>query len=627
MNPNPSTNPNPNPSPDPSTNQNLDTNPQSPQNDATARADQGGTAATTTNAPNLFGDLLGVRSSTITGSMIVPGAFRGTVFGTAAATQDPHPGAGTVYPKGVGTYALSGSLSNPNQPFPTTPQQALANGTIPIIANADAIKAALQTYALTPAALNTILKTEKAANSLATIHSIQIGTPQGAFSATPPAPVVLEYYYDSYGVLMTRASGPGAASLRAAPPAAATKTTTLAGLVAIPRRVNRTDTAVPIVPPPPPVPAGPIVLTDTAITPLTPPPTTTPPVTTAEGSILYGAEVTTLVNNPFAILVPLPSSGGPVGLVKTSEDNSPFPRDRLIFTYDYFDSVPITTGGASGSTIPVNKFQFGFEKTAFNGRVSFEMRVPFANTLSSDATIGSNAQATEFGNTRLAGKLLFLRGEVFNFSGGLAFYLPTANDVSLKNAAGAEAIHVSNKSVQIAPFLAAMYTPNPHFFAQVWYGLTFDTGGAPVTVNTAALGGIGGNVSTNLGNLTAPTLMTIDGQIGMWIYQEEQGLVRGIAPFLELHYAGNVGKGTVLDAGNGFLVGGVQNFNEFNLSGGVTTRLAQNTSLAVGAAVPLLSQRQRTFDYQIGVRLNWYFGYTARQRQNGSASANSPNSF
>lgn len=322
--------------------------------------------------------------------------------------------------------------------------------------------------------------------------------------------------------------------------------------------------------------------------------------------------VTTSVPTRVRYAVPTPGAGGVVGILKVSEDNSPFPRDRVIFTYDYFNNVPIGLGG-----LPVNRFQFGFEKTFFEGRLSFEVRAPFASTLSSSSAINAEQLATEFGNVRLLTKALFLTGNALNISGGLGVSLPTSEDIAVGDGNGNDLVRVANKSVQLAPFLAGIYTPNDRFFAQLWYGFTFDTGGNPVTVNQT----IFGTPTANIGKLNSPSLQTVDGQIGFWVYQSDTGRVRGVAPFFELHYSGDVGKGTLLQANN-FLIGDVTDYNEFNVTAGVTTRLGQNTTLAVGAAAPLLNQSQRTFDYQIGVRLNWYFGYTAKQRANPS-----PNSF
>jgi hypothetical protein len=265
----------------------------------------------------------------------------------------------------------------------------------------------------------------------------------------------------------------------------------------------------------------------------------------------------------------------------------------------------------------VNRYQFGFEKTMFDGRMSFEVRVPFASTLSSSSALNGETLGTEFGNVRLLGKMLFLRRSKVNISGGLGVSLPTADDISVGDGAGTQLVKVNNSSVQLSPFVAGIWTPNDRLFAQAWYGFTFDTGGNGVQVNPTIFG-----VGPNVGSLQSPSLMTFDTQIGYWLFLSQQGIVRGLAPFVELHYAGDCGKGTLIQVNN-FAIGDVVNYQEFNITAGITSRLGQNTTLAVGAAAPLLNQSGRTFDAQIGVRLNWYFGYTARQR----ASNMSPNNF
>src|SRR5262245_1291353 len=45
------------------------------------------------------------------------------------------------------------------------------------------------------------------------------------------------------------------------------------------------------------------------------------------------------------VLVPLPSGGGVVGRTKISEDNSPLPRDRVIFNVDYYNNALLTPNG------------------------------------------------------------------------------------------------------------------------------------------------------------------------------------------------------------------------------------------------------------------------------------------
>jgi len=326
-----------------------------------------------------------------------------------------------------------------------------------------------------------------------------------------------------------------------------------------------------------------------------------------DGSELrYFATISDTVSIPLALLsVPNRGMGGVVGFVKISEDNNPMPRDRFIFNYDYFDAVPLTPNG-----IPVNRYQFGFEKTFFDGRTSIEVRMPFASTLNSDGFVGADGTNTELGNLRLALKALLLRRQTFNVSTGLGIYLPTADDFRIRQVGGPDAIRVTNESVQLSPFLAALWTPTNRFFSQAWLGFAFDTGGNKVTVDPNFFGG----TRSNIGQLRSASLMTADMQLGYWLYLAESGLLRGAAPFLELHYNGSVSNGTVLTAASNVFIGDTGgNFDELNLSTGVTTKLGNNVNFTVGVAAPLRSERNRTFDYQVGVRLNWFFGYTAQR--------------
>lgn len=312
------------------------------------------------------------------------------------------------------------------------------------------------------------------------------------------------------------------------------------------------------------------------------------------------------VSSPVTLSVPTPGAGGVVGLLKMSEDNSPLPRDRVIFNYDSFDGVPMSAGGSP--SLSVNRYQFGFEKAILDGSASLEVRLPFAHTLGSSSTLGTDALNTELGNARLAVKGLLYRGEKFNLSGGLGVALPTADDIVIRGG-GSELIRVENRSVQLSPFVAAMYTPNDRLFAQAWYGFCFDTGGNPVNVNPLFFG-----VGPNVGSVGAAPLMSVDGQVGYWLYRSGRGYVRGLAPFVEAHYACDVGSGPQLDLGNGFAIGGAGGYEELNFTTGVTTLLGECSTLAVGAAFPALGPPGRTFDFQVGVRFNYYFGPTANRR-------------
>jgi hypothetical protein len=309
------------------------------------------------------------------------------------------------------------------------------------------------------------------------------------------------------------------------------------------------------------------------------------------------------------VLVALPAAGGTVGRLKMSEDNNPLPRDRFIFNHDTFSNVPFTTDG-----VDVNRFQFGVEKTFLDGRASLEFRLPFAGTLASSTVQGFETTATELGNVRFAAKYLWMQGPLVALSTGLGVTLPTARDQVMFDAIdGSELYRFENESVTVEPFVGLLLTPSDRLFGQVWSSVNFDTSGGRLTYDPAVFGGSG---TTRFWDVP---YLAVDSQIGYWLVQREYGAIRGLAPFLELHwnYAlaqsrldREINKRTMQQ---GLTVKTVAP-QELNLSAGLTTLIGDNLSVAIGGAAPLMGSNYRTFDGQFGIRVNYFFGRTARER-------------
>jgi hypothetical protein len=310
---------------------------------------------------------------------------------------------------------------------------------------------------------------------------------------------------------------------------------------------------------------------------------------------------------PIIVLLPNPSGGGVVGRTKISDDNNPLPRDRFILNFDYFDNVPLTATG-----VDVRRWSPGIEKTFFDRRTSIEVRFPFASTLDSD--IGANGLTnthTEFGNIHITLKALLLRGDVLNVASGLGISLPTADDTRVSLSNGTDLVRISNDAVLLTPYIGALFTPGPRFFAQGWLEIGIDANGNPVSANPNLNGLVG------VGKLTDPTLMMFDLQIGCWLIRssESSGLLRALAPFIEFHYNTTVTDPDVIQAGN-FIIGDLNGrVDELNFSAGIITRIGDNLNLSAGIAVPLKRESDRFFDYQIGIRASYFFGPTARARE------------
>jgi hypothetical protein len=105
--------------------------------------------------------------------------------------------------------------------------------------------------------------------------------------------------------------------------------------------------------------------------------------------------------------------------------------------------------------------------------------------------------------------------------------------------------------------------------------------------------------------------MDWDAQIGYWLISpsESNGRLRGLAPFLELHYGSQVSNSSVLEAGE-YQIAAITQGDELNLTAGILAQIGSRLSLQIGGVVPLIRD-SREFDWQVGIRMNYFFGPTA----------------
>jgi hypothetical protein len=110
------------------------------------------------------------------------------------------------------------------------------------------------------------------------------------------------------------------------------------------------------------------------------------------------------------------------GSFKISDNESVQPVDRVFLTYNYYN-----VDGFQGNSSSINREAIGFEKAFFDGRASFEMRVPFTQ-------VGDNLGGTsDVDGLSFIGKYAFyLDRESGNlFAGGLVVTVPTGRDIQL----------------------------------------------------------------------------------------------------------------------------------------------------------------------------------------------------
>ena len=251
----------------------------------------------------------------------------------------------------------------------------------------------------------------------------------------------------------------------------------------------------------------------------------------------------------------------------------------------------------------------GFEKTFFDQRASIEVRVPFASTASSDLVAdGTNGGGhAEFGDVNITLKALLYGGPVLSVAAGLGIATPTADDLRVSLADGTPLARINNDAVILTPYFAFLLTPTDRLFFQNWYEFSFDANGNDVLANPDFTGLRG------VGRLNDQALFQLDAQLGYWLYRSAtpSGWLRGLAPFLELHYNSTMGRGDAVTAGALTIGDRGSHLDELNLATGFSAQLGDDFLLSVGAVAPLKGHEDRTFDWQVGIHGSWFFGPSA----------------
>jgi hypothetical protein len=287
-----------------------------------------------------------------------------------------------------------------------------------------------------------------------------------------------------------------------------------------------------------------------------------------------------------ALNLPSPGSGGLVGIQKLVENSSPIPRDRLFFNYSMFQNVGFTPSG-----IDVNRFVFGFEKTFLNQMCSFELRAPFASTLSSDQVSGrTGATNTEFGNLTMYGKVLLSSGQNYAVGGGLGVAVPTADNINVSDPNGNSIVQLQNRTVSILPYLGGVYTPNSQLYTQAILQLYTPTSGNPALVNA-------GNGLTQVGNLNDPNWIFASFNAGYWVYRTAPTeRLSGIAPQIELHYNKTLNTTDGINAGAFHLGSSLNNIEMINMVAACNFEMYGRSYVSVAYVAPVTGGPDRFFD-------------------------------
>jgi hypothetical protein len=281
-----------------------------------------------------------------------------------------------------------------------------------------------------------------------------------------------------------------------------------------------------------------------------------------------------------------------VGRIKASENNNPLPADRVFLDYAAYENVPLTS-----TSVDVQRFVPGFERTIFDGMMSVELRMPFAQTLDNRVSDTSDfGDSWEIGNLYTAVKTLLYQDDALALSAGLGITAPTAEDLEFD--LGGATGRVENNSVHLLPYFGLLHLPNDTFYTQAYIQVDVDANGNPITITAPG-------VDDTIAVVQDQTLLFGDLIVGAWLYDNpsSNGL-QGVVGATELHYTTAVKDFDSFDTGATSLTAAATDDFDF-LTGimGIHLLYAGGAQVTFAYGVPLMSHRFA--DGEFRMMLNW----------------------
>ncbi|HLJ95303.1 MAG TPA: hypothetical protein VKU02_19145 [Gemmataceae bacterium] len=278
----------------------------------------------------------------------------------------------------------------------------------------------------------------------------------------------------------------------------------------------------------------------------------------------------------------------PARAFKMSEDESPQPRDRFYFDFNYYDNMGEAVSRRLGIDlhgIDVYRETFGFEKTFLDNSASIGFRLPLNTLSASSTTPGLGGTDTDIGDLTTILKYAFWQDPASGtlLSTGLAVTAPTGP----AHFAGST-VPVTHVTV-LQPFVGYIWS------ADKWFLHGFTSVAAPTDSKDV----------TSLFN-----------SIGVgYIFTRpcaEERLLRTIAPTFEVHVS------DPLNHRGAFKVNDpVGTADIVDLTMATTFGLGERSALSVGIVTPVTGPKP--FDVEALVQFNWFFG---ARRNRSMASTN-----
>ncbi len=274
---------------------------------------------------------------------------------------------------------------------------------------------------------------------------------------------------------------------------------------------------------------------------------------------------------------------------KIAENQSPRPQDRVYFDFNFFSQVNQAVNLRLESPVDnlqAYRYMLGFEKTFFDRRASFGMRVPI-NTLTADSTISGNfarpgGTSTSMGDLSLFTKFVFCENPKTGslISAGLQVTPPTGPG-SFAGAKYLQSIHTTT----VQPFVGYIWARDRFYF----HGFT----AMQAPMNPADV-----------------TMLYNDFGTGYFLLRRAPNtdpgrIVRLVAPTFEIHINTPMNHRNAFNANDP-----VATSNSVNFTYGLNIGLGQRSLLTFGFVTPVTNPKP--FDYEVIALFNLYFGAPRR---------------
>jgi hypothetical protein len=246
-------------------------------------------------------------------------------------------------------------------------------------------------------------------------------------------------------------------------------------------------------------------------------------------------------------------------------------------------------------------------------------------------------------------KGLLYNTSTFAFAGGLAVGVPTARGYNTtvvdflgdvhdfdSQARRVRSFDVANETWSLSPFIAFLAKPTERLFFQGFVQYDQPLNASRITYSqivdpNAEPAHVPGTPISATDSIREQSLLHIDLGVGGWLFRDPQReWLTGIAPTVELHYTTTTSNADIITLpSNTFFrapdgsvqpepapqVGNQRNrVDILDLTLGTTFVFADRATLAAGITLPLRTGDNRTFDYELQLQLNYYFGGPNRTR-------------